>query len=128
LISQSREADLGRLERRAAVQVLRTERIDNACGPPLFRPHRKQDVMHMLDWNTYRQQLATGVGGFGKLNPEIVKGYVTQSGAGRKSGHLDGKIRELIAVAVCHQPALRRLYRGPYRKCPRVGCNQRRDR
>jgi len=25
--------------------------------------------MHMLDWNTYRQQLVTGVGGLGKLNP-----------------------------------------------------------
>ena len=56
--------------------------------------------MHMLDWNTYRQQLTAGVGGFGKLNPETVKGYVTLSEAGRKSGHLDGKIRELIAVAV----------------------------
>jgi hypothetical protein len=33
--------------------------------------------MHMLDWNTYRQQLVTGVGGFGKLNPDIVKGYTT---------------------------------------------------
>jgi len=28
--------------------------------------------MHMLDWNTYRQQLVTGVGGFGKLNPDII--------------------------------------------------------
>jgi len=33
--------------------------------------------MHMLDWNTYRQQLLAGVGGFGKLNPDIVKGYTT---------------------------------------------------
>jgi hypothetical protein len=32
--------------------------------------------MHMLDWNTYRQQLVAGVGGFGKLNPDIV----TESG------------------------------------------------
>jgi hypothetical protein len=27
--------------------------------------------MPMLDWNTYRQQLVAGVGGFGKLNPDI---------------------------------------------------------
>ena len=33
--------------------------------------------MHMLDWNTYQQQLVAGVGGFGKLNPDIVKGYTT---------------------------------------------------
>ena len=56
--------------------------------------------MHMLDWNTYRQQLVTGVGGLGKLNPDIVKGYTTPSRAGQKAGHLDEKTRELIALAV----------------------------
>jgi AhpD family alkylhydroperoxidase len=56
--------------------------------------------MYMMDWNTYRQQLVAGVGGFGKLNPDIVKGYTTLSGAGQKAGHLDEKARELIALAV----------------------------
>ena len=56
--------------------------------------------MHMLDWNTYRQQLVAGVGSFGKLNPDIVKGYTTLSRAGQKTGHLDEKTRELIALAV----------------------------
>jgi AhpD family alkylhydroperoxidase len=56
--------------------------------------------MHMLDWNTYRQQLVAGVGGFGKLNPDIVKGYTTLSHAGQKVGRLDEKTRELIALAV----------------------------
>ena len=56
--------------------------------------------MHMLDWNTYRQQLVAGVGGFGKLNPDIVNGYATLSRAGQKAGHLDEKTRELIALAV----------------------------
>ncbi len=56
--------------------------------------------MHMLDWNTYRQQLVAGVGSFGKLNPDIVKGYTTLSRAGEKAGHLDEKTRELIALAV----------------------------
>jgi AhpD family alkylhydroperoxidase len=56
--------------------------------------------MHMLDWNTYRQQLVAGVDGFGKLNPDIVKGYTTLSRAGQKAGHLDEKTRELIALAV----------------------------
>jgi AhpD family alkylhydroperoxidase len=56
--------------------------------------------MHMMDWNTYRQQLVAGVGGFGKLNPDIVKGYTTLSRAGEKTGHLDEKARELIALAV----------------------------
>ena len=33
----------------------------------------EESVVHMLDWNTYRQQLVAGVGGFGKLNPDIIK-------------------------------------------------------
>jgi AhpD family alkylhydroperoxidase len=56
--------------------------------------------MYMMDWNTYRQQLVAGVGGFGKLNPDIVKGYTTLSRAGQNTGHLDEKARELIALAV----------------------------
>jgi AhpD family alkylhydroperoxidase len=56
--------------------------------------------MHMLDWNTYRQQLLAGVGSFGKLNPDIIKGYTTLSRAGQKAGHLDEKTRELVALAV----------------------------
>ena len=56
--------------------------------------------MHMHDWNNYRQQLVAGVGSFGKLNPDTVKGYITLSGAGQKAGHLDAKTRELIALAV----------------------------
>ena len=43
--------------------------------------------MHMLDWNTYRQQLVAAVGGFGKLNPDTVTGYTTLSRAGQKAGH-----------------------------------------
>jgi len=56
--------------------------------------------MHMLDWNTYRQQLVAGVGGLGKLNPDIVKGYTTLSRAGQKAGRLEKKTRELMALAV----------------------------
>src|SRR5258708_25675688 len=56
----------------------------------------KVSIMHMLDWNKYRQQLAAGGGGLGKLNPDIVKVYTTLS----RAGHLDEKTRELIALAV----------------------------
>jgi AhpD family alkylhydroperoxidase len=56
--------------------------------------------MHMLDWNAYRQQLVAGVGGLGRLNPDIVRGYTTLSRAGQKARHLDEKTRELIALAV----------------------------
>jgi AhpD family alkylhydroperoxidase len=56
--------------------------------------------MHMMDWNAYRQQVVAGVGGIAKLSPDVVKGYATLTGAGEKTGHLDAKTRELIALAV----------------------------
>jgi AhpD family alkylhydroperoxidase len=56
--------------------------------------------MAMHDWNTYRSQVLAGVGEIAKLSPDTVKGYVTLGGAGAKTGHLDAKTRELIALAV----------------------------
>ena len=56
--------------------------------------------MHMMDWNNYRQQVMAGVGEIGKLSPDTVRGYVSLSGAGAKTGHLDAKTRELISLAV----------------------------
>lgn len=56
--------------------------------------------MSMLDWNNYRGQVLAGVGEIGKLSPDTVKGYMALGGAGAKTGHLDAKTRELIALAV----------------------------
>ncbi|SFF13864.1 carboxymuconolactone decarboxylase family protein [Methylobacterium sp. 13MFTsu3.1M2] len=56
--------------------------------------------MHMIDWNSYRQQVTASVGHFAKLSPDTVRGYGTLSTAGQKTGQLDAKTRELIAVAV----------------------------
>jgi len=56
--------------------------------------------MHMLDWNTYREQVLAGVGALGKLTPDTVRGYAMIGNAGTKTNHLDAKTRELIAVAV----------------------------
>lgn len=55
--------------------------------------------MHMMDWNGYRDQVLAGVGGIGKLSPDTTRGYAMLSAAGSKTGHLDAKTRELIAVA-----------------------------
>jgi len=55
--------------------------------------------MSMMDWKIYRQQVVAGVGDLAKLSPDTVRGYGTLGGAGRKTGHLDVKTRELIAVA-----------------------------
>ena len=54
----------------------------------------------MLDWNDYQQQLLTRIGEIGKLSPDTVRGYQALSTAGTKTGHLDAKTRELIALAV----------------------------
>ena len=54
----------------------------------------------MLDWNEYRKELGPRIGEIGKLSPDTLKGYLALSGAGEKTNHLDGKTRELIALAV----------------------------
>jgi AhpD family alkylhydroperoxidase len=56
--------------------------------------------MSVNDWNGYRRQLVAGVGDLAKLSPDTVRGYTTPRGAGAKTGHLDAKTRELIALAV----------------------------
>lgn len=55
--------------------------------------------MHMIDWNAYRGQLGAGVAEMGKLSPDTVKGYMALSGAGTKTGRIDAKTRELIALS-----------------------------
>jgi AhpD family alkylhydroperoxidase len=59
-----------------------------------------EDKMTMHDWNDYRSQILARVGEIGKLSPDTVKGYITLGGAGAKTGRLDAKTRELIALAV----------------------------
>lgn len=54
----------------------------------------------MLDWNEYRKELGPRIGEIGKLSPDTLKGYLTLSGAGEKTNHLDAKTRELIGFAV----------------------------
>lgn len=54
----------------------------------------------MLNWNEYRKELGARIGEIGKLSPDTLQGYMTLSGAGAKTGHLDAKTRELISLAV----------------------------
>ena len=54
----------------------------------------------MLDWNTYQQQLVANIAQIGKISPDTVRGYRELSDAGAKTGKLDAKTRELIALAV----------------------------
>jgi AhpD family alkylhydroperoxidase len=54
----------------------------------------------MLDWNEYQKQLAATIGDIARTSPDIVRSYRTLSEAGSKTGKLDAKTRELIALAV----------------------------
>ncbi len=54
----------------------------------------------MLNWIDYRKKLVSRIGEFAAASPETVKGYQALSKAGEKTGHLDAKTRELIALAV----------------------------
>ena len=52
----------------------------------------------MFDWQNYRKKLMGRIGEIGKLSPDTLAGYQTLSKAGQKSGLLDAKTRELIAL------------------------------
>lgn len=54
----------------------------------------------MLDWTEYRKELAGRLGEFSELTPGTMEGYKALASAGSKTGHLDAKTRELIALAV----------------------------
>lgn len=54
----------------------------------------------MMDWNHYREALLARVGDLAKLSPDTVRGLQTLDGAGPRTGHLEPKFHELIALAV----------------------------
>lgn len=53
-----------------------------------------------MDWNKNRTDALSKVSELAKLTPDTVKGYMTASGAGAKTGQLDEKTRQLISLAV----------------------------
>jgi AhpD family alkylhydroperoxidase len=59
------------------------------------------DWEHIMEnWVEYRKELMGRIGEVGKLSPDTLKGYQMLSAAGQKTGQLDAKTRELIALAV----------------------------
>jgi len=75
----------------------RTVRYD--CEANRFAAQDEVIVM-MLDWNDYQRQLGTTIAEIGRISPDTIRGYRGLADAGSKSGVLDGKTRELIALAV----------------------------
>ncbi|MGF6768483.1 AhpD family alkylhydroperoxidase [Paraburkholderia sp. GAS199] len=54
----------------------------------------------MQDWNTYRESLLERVGDYAKQTPDVMRGLMTIENAAGKTGHLEPKMHELIALAV----------------------------
>ena len=56
--------------------------------------------MAMQDWNEYRDALLAKVADYGKLSPDVMRGLHMMDGGAAKTGRLDAKTHELIALAV----------------------------
>ncbi|RKU04281.1 alkylhydroperoxidase [Burkholderia sp. Nafp2/4-1b] len=54
----------------------------------------------MQDWNAYRDDLLERVGDYAKQSPDVIRGLMTIDNAAAKTGHLEPKMHELIALAV----------------------------
>ncbi|MGX7741754.1 carboxymuconolactone decarboxylase family protein [Rhodopseudomonas parapalustris] len=54
----------------------------------------------MQDWNAYRNALLGRVGDFANLSPDVLRGLNTIEGSAAKTGKLEPKMHELIALAV----------------------------
>lgn len=54
----------------------------------------------MQDWNLYRDSLLQNVSVYGKHCPGVIRGLTTMDNAAAKTGYLEPKVHELIALAV----------------------------
>lgn len=54
----------------------------------------------MQDWKSYHTALMGQVGEFGKQTPDTMRSLMAMDGAAAKTGHLEPKVHELIALAV----------------------------
>ncbi|MEO6118304.1 MAG: carboxymuconolactone decarboxylase family protein [Methylotenera sp.] len=54
----------------------------------------------MFDWNAYQKQILSNIAQIGRISPGTVRGYRELGDAGKETGKLDAKTRELIALAV----------------------------
>ena len=52
------------------------------------------------DWNDYHRQLLGRIADIARISPDIIRGYRMISEAGSKTGKMDAKTRELVALAV----------------------------
>jgi AhpD family alkylhydroperoxidase len=54
----------------------------------------------MQDWNAYRETLLVRVTEYARLSPDVTRGMTTASGSAERTGKLEPRVHELIALAV----------------------------
>ena len=54
----------------------------------------------MQDWNAYQESLLGRVGELARLSPDVLRGLHTVEGSAARTGKLEPKMHELIALAV----------------------------
>jgi len=54
----------------------------------------------MQDWNAYRDSLMEQINDYATQSPDVMRGLMTINNAAAKTGKLDPKVHELIALAV----------------------------
>jgi AhpD family alkylhydroperoxidase len=54
----------------------------------------------MQDWNAYREALLVRVTEYAQLSPDVTRGMTIASGSAGKTGKLEPRVQELIALAV----------------------------
>ena len=54
----------------------------------------------MHDWNAFRDSLMERVGDYAQQSPDVLRGLTTINNAAAKTGNLEPKVHELIALAV----------------------------
>ena len=57
-------------------------------------------MSNMQDWNAYRDALIERGGDFAKLSPDVTRGLHTIETSAAKTGRLEPKIHEIVALAV----------------------------
>lgn len=57
-------------------------------------------MSNMQDWNSYRGALIGRVGDFAKLSPDVLRGLNIMEASGDKTGKIEPKMHEIIALAV----------------------------
>ncbi|CVI63067.1 MULTISPECIES: hypothetical protein [Agrobacterium] len=55
-------------------------------------------MSNMQDWNSYRDALIGRVGDFAKLSPDVLRGLNIMEASGNKTGKIEPKMREIIAL------------------------------